>query len=159
MTEPRGRLIVICGLPGAGKTTLAAALTERLGATLFASDDWLDALHLDMWDQDSRRRVEELQWQMAQRILALGGTAITEWGSWSRAERDQLREGARALGARAELVYLSAPVEVLYERVARRGRENPPITLEMLRQWADVFEAPSPEELALFDPPQKDTAL
>jgi len=159
MTDTPGRLIVICGLPGAGKTTLAATLTERLDATLFASDDWMEALHLDMWDQDSRRHVEELQWRMAQRILALGGTAIIEWGSWGRTERDQLREGARALGARAELIYLSAPVEVLHQRIARRGRENPPITLDMLREWASVFQAPTPEELALFDPPPKDTAL
>jgi predicted kinase len=117
----------------------------------------MDALHLDMWSSDDRARVEALQWQQAQSILKLGGTTIIEWGSWGRSERDQLRLGARELGAAVELAYLTAPVETLYERVARRGRENPPITLEMLREWSGKFEAPTAEELALYDPPSTRT--
>ena len=158
MAGPHGRLIVICGLPGSGKSTLAAALAEQPGATLFASDDWLDALGLDMWDEDGRRRVEQLQWQMVQVVLRLGGTAIVEWGSWGRDERDQLRNGARELGATVELVYLSAPVETLFERIARRNRERPPITLDMLRQWAMAYQVPTDDELALYDPPAKVTS-
>jgi predicted kinase len=153
MADRKGRLIIICGLPGSGKTTLAAALVEQLGAVLFASDDWMIALHLDMWSGDARARVEALQWQQAQAILKLGGTAIIEWGSWGRSERDTLRLGARALGAAVELAYLTAPLETLYARVAARGREDPPITLEMLTGWSRQFQAPTAEELALYDPP------
>jgi hypothetical protein len=31
--------------------------------------------------------------------------------------------------------------------------ENPPITREALSQWLEKFQAPTPGELALFDPP------
>jgi predicted kinase len=152
VAAPRGRLIVICGLPGTGKTTLSTALVEKLGATLFASDDWLSALRLDMWDHETRDRVEGLQWEMAKVVLTLGGTAVIDWGSWARVERDALRTGARELDAAVELYYLTAPPEVLYERISRRGRENPPITLEMLTDWAGQFEVPTDEEIALYDP-------
>ena len=84
-------------------------------------------------------------------MLALGQTVIIEWGTWGKAERDALRLGARALGAAVELRYLSAPVDVLFDRVQRRGMEDPPLTREDLMRSAAVFQAPTAEEAALFD--------
>lgn len=55
------------------------------------------------------------------------------------------------LGAAVELHYLSAPIEVLFERVQRRGMENPPLTIEDLQRCSEMFQAPTVEETALFD--------
>jgi predicted kinase len=148
-----GRLILVCGLPGSGKTTLAQALETRLRAIRFSPDEWLDALSIDLYREDVRERIEALQWKFAQDLLALGLTVIIEWGTWARSERDTLRLGARALGAAVELHSLAAPVDVLFERLQRRGRENPPIEREALAQWAEIFQVPTAEEMALFDEP------
>jgi predicted kinase len=78
---------------------------------------------------------------------------IIEWGTWARSERDTLRVGARALGAAVELHYLSAPADVLFDRIQRRGREYPPIERDVLSRWFEIFQAPAPEEMALFDKP------
>jgi hypothetical protein len=64
-----------------------------------------------------------------------------------------LRLKARALGAAVELHYLSAPKDVLFDRIQRRGTENPPIEQDTLSRWFAVFQAPTPEEMALFDAP------
>jgi predicted kinase len=151
VATPRGRLIIVCGLPGTGKTTRATALVESTGGIRFSPDDWMDALGIDLWALEGRRRVEDLQWRVAKQLLSIGATAIIEWGTRSREERDALRQEAQALGARAELVYLTAEPDVLFERISRRGRENPPITLEDIREWAAAFEAPTDDELALYD--------
>jgi len=147
------RLIIVCGLPGSGKTTLAKALERRLRAVRFSPDDWMDILSLDIYDEERRGKIEALQWTLTQQLLALGLTVIIEWGTWGRAERDTLRLGARALGAAVELHYLSAPLELLFERIQRRGLEKPPITRDSLSRWIDMFEVPTPEETALFDTP------
>ena len=153
---PTARLIIVCGLPGAGKTTRAKALETRLHAVRLSPDDWMDALSINLYDEASRARIEALQWKLAQELLEHGLTVIIEWGTWGRSERDALREGARALGAAVELHYLAAPADVLFERIQRRGMENPPIEREALSQWFEKFQAPTPEEVALFDAPLVD---
>ena len=146
-----GRLIVICGLPGSGKTTLAKRLEAERSAVRFSADDWMMALSVNLHDEAARERVEALQWTVCQQLLAKGLTAIVEWGSWGRWERDILRKRARELGATVELHYLSAPVDVLFARIERRAIENPPITREIVTGWAGIIEVPTTEELQLFD--------
>jgi predicted kinase len=57
------------------------------------------------------------------------------------------------LGAAVELHFLDTPVDVLFDRIRRRKVESPAIALEDLKKWANMFERPSAEEMALFDPP------
>jgi predicted kinase len=145
------RLILVCGLPGSGKTTLAKELEVRLRAVRFCADEWMDALALDLYDEKKRGEIEALQWKLGRDLLARGLIVIIEWGTWGRAERDALRLGARALGAAVELQYVHAPTEVLFERIRRRGMESPPIEREALLRWVEMFQVPTAEEMTLFD--------
>jgi predicted kinase len=146
----RPKLIIVCGLPGAGKTTHARQIEEE-GAIRFCADEWMDALSIDHYDEDRRHRIEALQWKRAQQLLEHGLTVIIEWGTWSRAERDALRVRAQNIGAAVELHYLTAPLDVLFGRIERRRRESPPITRERLAEWSRKFQAPDSREMALYD--------
>jgi predicted kinase len=150
------RLIIVCGLPGSGKTTHAKQLQAKLGAIRFSADEWMDAVSLDLWDEPNRGKIEALQWQLGQQLLARGLTLIIEWGTWGKSERDALRIRARELGAAVELHYLSATVDILIDRIQQRGLENPPIKREQLVQWAEAFEEPTADEMALFDEPKRE---
>jgi len=153
MSDAGSRLIIVCGLPGSGKTTCAKALEAKLRAVRFCPDDWMESLSIDIYNEEARGKVEALQWKLAQELLALGLTVIIEWGTWGRSERDALRLRARELGAAVELHYLFAPPDVLFEKIQHRGLENPPIEREALLRWYTQFEAPTPEETGLFDEP------
>ena len=145
------RLVIVCGLPGSGKTTHAKRLESSLNAIRFSPDEWMDALSLDIYDEGMRAKIEALQWKLARNLLVHGLTVIIEWGTWGRSERDALRLAARTLGTAVELHYLTAPVDVLFERIQRRGMENPPIERDVLLRWVEMFQVPTAEEMALFD--------
>jgi predicted kinase len=147
----RPKLILVCGLPGTGKTTRAKQLEVELGAIRLSADDWMEALSINLYEEEMRGRIEALQWKLGKQLLTAGLTVIIEWGTWGRAERDQLRAEARRIGASVDLHYLSAPADIVFERIQRRGREEPPIERSAVVRWFEAFEAPTVEEMALFD--------
>lgn len=153
MTE--ARLILICGLPGSGKTTLAKQLAAEVPAVRLCPDEWKHDLGIDYYDEQRRVKLENRLWRLGQELLTLRQSVILENGFWAREERDELRLGARTLGVAVELHYLEAPVEELWRRLELRNEEARPgavpIKREDLQKWALQFEAPDAAELALFD--------
>jgi predicted kinase len=153
MTE--ARLILICGLPGSGKTTLARQLVPEVRAVRLCPDEWKHDLGIDYYDEERRVRLEQRLWRLGQELLGLGQSVILENGFWAREERDELRLGARTLGVAVELHYVEAPVDELWRRLEIRNElalpGTAPIKREDLEKWAQQFEAPDATELALFD--------
>ena len=56
MTE--ARLILICGLPGSGKTTLAKQLAAEVPAVRLCPDEWKHDLGIDYYDEPRRVQLE-----------------------------------------------------------------------------------------------------
>ena len=153
---PQARLIIVAGLPGSGKTTLARNLEQLHAAVKLSADDWMESLGINLHAEQERDRIEKLQWQLAQRLLSLGNIVVVEWGTWGKWERDVLRLRARELGAAVELRFLDAPLEELFRRIQLRGMEDPPIQWADVQRWGEIIQVPNAEELALFDPPLLD---
>jgi predicted kinase len=158
MNKPFGRLIIVCGLPGSGKTTAALRLQQEQSALRLSADDWMTSLSINLKDEAFREKVEALQWMLGKELLTLGLTVIIEWGTWARAGRDRFRTEARNLGAFVDLYYLSAPLDVLFDRIQRRGAEDPPIAREALSAWARLIQPPTSEEMTRYDQVTSDIA-
>ena len=151
------RLILTCGLPGAGKTKLATQLAAARSAVRLTKDEWLWALGSTPWDQPIQEKVERELWRLAQEILTLGVSVVLDFGLRARIERDEMRSAARDLGVGVELHYLDVPPDELWRRIEARNSEPPwdsyPIRRADLDGWLRLFQAPDAAELASFDPP------
>jgi len=127
----RARLVLICGLPGSGKTRLAKRLALELRAVRLSPDEWKHALGIDYYDEQARVRLEDRLWQLARELLTLGHTVVMENGFWTREE--------------------------LWRRLELRNKAAEPGTVPIERsdldRWAAQFEPPDAAELALFDAP------
>ena len=157
VTVASTRLVLICGLPASGKTRLARRLAPKIPAIRLDKDQWTTDLGHDVWDDEFRVRLERQLWALTQELLVQGQSVILEWGHWARAERDEKRLAARALGVAVELHYLDAPLEDLIERAQRRNASGEwsasPMTGAHFEKWATIFQPPDEHELLLFDEP------
>lgn len=158
------RLIVMFGLSGAGKTTVAADLLERLGAVRLRSDverkrlfevgatTRLSGAALDaLYGPDANRRTYARLAELARIVIDAGLPAIVDAAFLQRAERDEFRALARALGARFVLVECAASPQALRARVARRAAQNrdaSDATVAVLEHQLATHEAIAADERA-----------
>ncbi len=122
------RLIIICGSPGSGKTTLARALGARLGFPVIARDALKEVLldALSPQDREESMRLGGASWQMMYTVLdALIGRvpAIIVESNFSRG-RDERNLQARVDQCEATMIHCSAPWETIDARI--RARQDDP---------------------------------
>lgn len=149
-------LHLMVGLPCSGKTTLAKSLEIELGALRLTPDEWhrflfgQDATHPE---HDERHgKIEVLQWGVATTALVRGLDVILDFGLWTKAERDEFKQRAAALGADTRIHFLDVPFTELLERLDQRNRQASEevtfIPLAMMHEYLPRFQAPDAEELA-----------
>lgn len=157
-------LVVMTGLSGSGKSTVALQLAQALGAVRVRSDverKRLFGLAADaatggaIYGAEATARTYARLADLARMALGAGVPAIIDAAFLRRAERVRFRALAAELGARHALVGCEAPVGVLRERVAARtarGGDPSEATVEVLQRQIGWREAPGEDERADLQP-------
>jgi predicted kinase len=146
-------LFLMVGLPGAGKTTVAAGLAKSHPALRLTPDEWHLPLFGTSLTADGKRDVLEAQLlTVAFRAIRLGVSVILDFGLWGRDERSALRWLASEVGAQCNVVYVPVELEAQLARIAHRENSTPheyfPMPEQDVVQWRSQFEAPDTAELA-----------
>ncbi len=148
-------LHLICGLPCAGKTTLARQLEQEYAALRLTPDEWHTRLFgHDVEEAEHSARhalIEAMLWDIAARVLTLGVNVILDFGFWSQSEREDYRSRAARLDASSEIHFLDVPEAVLLQRLATRNAQLPQgavfIPEAKLKEWIRMFQPPTQAEL------------
>lgn len=116
-------LLVVSGLPAAGKTTLAAPLAQDLGWPLVTKDDYKGLLYAHLPELPQARGGPlsfALMFHVAGVILAAGTSAVIETHFHRGVSEPHLLGLAGASGARLLQLYCGAPLDTLRARHAAR---------------------------------------
>ena len=93
-------LLLMVGLPGAGKTTRAKEIEATHWGLRLTPDEWMIPLFGDSDAGGKRDVLEGRLVSVALRALRLGTSVVLDFGLWGRDERSALRWLARSLGRR-----------------------------------------------------------
>ena len=162
MQPPEPRLVLMHGLSGSGKSTVAQAVVERLAAIRLRSDVerkrlvGLDALNRSgdgvgegLYGADLSARTYQRLETLAGEILQTGTSVVVDAASLRREERERFRRLAADGGLPFTLVVCEAAEEVLRERIRRRqkaGNDPSDADLSVLDHQLQVREAPGTGE-------------
>ena len=145
-------VLLLCGLPFAGKTTAAGELQEQLGATVISLDAINaerglrggDGIAVEEWQRSHHVALARL----AEALEAGQRFVVVDDTNCLRFLRDGYREVARRFGAGTRVVILPADAE----EAARRLRENRDsgtrndVRDEVFAETVDLFEWPGDDE-------------
>lgn len=128
--QKKGKLMLMSGLSGSGKSTIAKQLARQSGAIQIRSDavrKHLGGVALDE-KGDAALYSPEMTQKTYDRLLNLGITLASQGYTVildAKYDRQELRlpviEQAKAAGIPLEILHCDAPVEVLHDRISQRS--------------------------------------
>jgi len=153
---------LICGSTGAGKTTYALGLTQRLSGVRFSIDDWMTTLFWKdspqpiepAWAIERIERCYAQIWSTARQVAARGVPCVLDLGFIQVSNRDKFAALAREAGLAAQLHLLDVPAEERWRRVRARNLDKSEtyqldfdVTREMFDFVESMWEPPTEEEM------------
>jgi len=159
-------LVVMTGLSGSGKSTVAQVLAAELGAVRLRSDVERKRLHgLQPADDSSGRIYSEDATRLTYDRLALlastalrsGVSVVVDAASLHRRERQRFIDVSAAMNAPAAIVMCTAPLETLLERVRTRAQaatdpsEATEAVLERQIGWQEPLDAAEQTRASVID--------
>ncbi|MEF8813545.1 MAG: AAA family ATPase [Halovenus sp.] len=134
------RLVVLCGLPGVGKSTVAAMVTETLGATRLRTDVVRKELFAEpAYSETETEQVYEGLYERARDRLEAGESVVLDATFARREYRSMSRELAATYDVSFSLVKVVCEASVVERRLADREGVSD-ADRKVYRQFREEFE-------------------
>lgn len=142
-------LVAVCGLPGAGKTTVAEALATRLDARLLRTDVIRTDLFADpAYTHEEATAVYAELFERAKAALS-GGDVILDATFRTESFRDGARATAADVGAAFRLVTVECDDEKLRRRIRARTDDESDADVTVYEQFRSTYEPVTAPDLVV----------
>ena len=135
------RLLVVIGLPGVGKTTVAREFADRLDGRLIRTDTVrTDCVPDPDYTPAERRRVYDEVLARARDALDRGRDVVLDGTFRERTDRDGAVEVAASTGATLGVVAVECEESVVESRIAAREDDASDADVEVYRQFRERYD-------------------
>lgn len=151
-----GKLFLLCGKPGSGKTTLAKSLKEKFGLIHFSADDFMLKLFGEIEDRElfdkKLNATKDLIYQICDDVL-VKNNVVLDFGFWTKIEREKLKN--RFKNYDVILVYLKLDDEKIFSQIENRNsnlKDNEYfMDLNTFKILSSKFEEPTKDECVICE--------
>lgn len=148
------KVMLLCGLPGSGKTTLSVSLAKEYSAVRFSIDEWMINLYdheMNQGDFDNRmEKIKQTIWKTVEQLIVVEINVVLDYGFWQTDERIKAIQQIKKSGGVSVIYFFELPLAKLKDRLKKRNQslseDTFKITTEMLEEFIEMFELPTPEE-------------
>ncbi|MFB6125891.1 MAG: AAA family ATPase [Halolamina sp.] len=134
-------LVVVCGLPGVGKTTVAETVADRLDATVLRSDVVRKDLVADPeYSKAETERVYAELFRRARGRVADGGSVVLDATFQRAAFREEVRAVAADVGAPFRMVKVECDQTTVEERIRARTDDESDADVAIHRMFRDEYD-------------------
>jgi predicted kinase len=138
----QAQLVVVCGLPGVGKTTVSESIAEELDGQLYRTDVIRKELFHDPdYTPEEREAVYEELHRRAKATLEAGRSVVLDGTFKYREHRGDSRRAAQNLGVPLALVQVVCDEDVVRERIRARSGDASDADFDVHQQYQREFEA------------------
>lgn len=149
------KLIIICGLSFAGKSTLGDAVSNKFGFKTVDVDSTKFSMFGDVKDDDLKKedwiKIYDTTDKEIADILQSGKNVVDASRNFRKAERDKIRGTVKNLGYAVVTIYIDTPVEIARKRwlANRTSRLRRDIVDKDFEEIINAMEPPTEDENAL----------
>lgn len=127
LPEPQANtpFVVVSGLPGSGKSYFCKCMSERLDILVISSDAMRKALFsVPAYTVDESARLFQALHRLISELLEKNIPIVLDATNLEEKNREYLYHIAKHTGARFILIWVTAPPEVIKQRLESRGRRQ-----------------------------------
>ncbi|PSP55014.1 kinase [Halobacteriales archaeon QS_1_67_19] len=144
------KFVVVCGLPGVGKTTVAEDIADRLDGRLLRTDVIRkDILSDPQYTEEESRTVYGEMFDRAQGTVESGRSVVLDGTFKDTGYRNRAVELSEALDADFELVKVECAEDVVRNRIRSRQDDASDADFEVYTMYRDSFDPISRDHLTV----------
>lgn len=135
-------LILVCGLPGVGKSTVAGWIADRMDAVHLRTDEIRKELFPDPeYSTAETETVYETMFERGRAALSRGRSAVLDATFKRRRHRAEAPRVAREVGVPWQLVKVDADPAVVRDRIRARTDDVSDADVDIYEQFREEFES------------------
>lgn len=145
-------LVLITGLPGTGKSTVANHLAERIGASVLRTDEIRKRLFAKpKYTEEEKELVYKILFLIAEELLKINHHVVIDGTFYKSALRKQIYKIASSTNSRLIIVECTASEEEIVRRMQRRlgGRGLSDADYEVYKKIKREYEPIETEHIML----------